>query len=364
MIDPPIRVVIADDTPDIRLLLRAALRREGGFEVVGDAGDGAEAIRITAETQPDAIILDLAMPIVDGLQAIPQILQASPNTRILVMSAFTRSGMQAEALAAGAHAYIEKGEALESIIRGVRSVCGRDLATGHVASTRGIDEIPQEVLSVLAHELSSPAAVIRGFAETLQSSREHLSSEEVDDYVAAILRGAQQLTTLIAAFIDARGVDSDTLDLEPVETDLGEYVALVAYDVRPQANRHRLRVDTATSVLVNVDRVRVRQILVNLITNAVKFSPSGSDIDVRVDVNGNFAEVSVLDRGVGVPPEKVDRLFRKFSQLRKGTPGVGLGLYISQGIARAHGGDIRYEPGGGPGEESGARFTLRLPLKD
>ena len=360
MSSPPIRVVIADDTPDIRLLLRAALGREGGFEVVGDAGDGAEAIRVAAETQPDAIILDLAMPVIDGLQAIPQILRESPRTRIMVMSAFTRSGMQAEALAAGAHAYIEKGESLESIIRGVRAICGRELATGHTASTRGIDEIPQEVLSVLAHELSSPAAVIRGFAETLQNNREQLSSVEVSDYIAAILRGAEQLTTLITTFIDARGVDSDTLDLEQVETDLGDYVALVAHDVRPQTNRHCLRVDTAPGVLVHVDRVRVRQVLVNLITNAVKFSPPGSDIDVRVDTNGDFAEVSVLDQGAGVPPEKVDRLFRKFSQLRKGTPGVGLGLYISQGIARAHDGDLFYEPG----IESGARFVLRLPLKN
>ncbi|MFA5889570.1 MAG: ATP-binding protein [Actinomycetota bacterium] len=355
---PPIRVVIADDTPDIRLLLRAALSREGGFEVVGEAGDGAEAIRVAAETAPDAMILDLAMPAVDGLQAIPQILQVSPSTRIMVMSAFTRSGMQAEALAAGAHAYIEKGEPLDAIIAGLRGICGREAAPGGIAATRGIDEIPQQVLSVLAHELSSPAAVIRGFAETLRSQREVLSGAEIDDYVGAILRGAQQLTALIAAFIDARGVDSDTLDLEPVETDLGEYVALVAGDVRPQTNRHRLCVDVATNVVLKVDRVRLRQVLVNLITNAVKFSPPGSDVDVRVEVVDGFAELSVRDHGAGVPTDKADRLFRKFSQLRRGTPGVGLGLYISQGIARAHNGDLHYEPA----PDGGSRFVLRLPL--
>ena len=102
----PIRVLIADDTPDIRLLLRAALRMYPGFEIVAEAADGAEAVTLTTEHKPDAVLLDLAMPVKDGLQAIPEIRASSPDTKILVLSGFTATEMRPEAFRLGAHAYL------------------------------------------------------------------------------------------------------------------------------------------------------------------------------------------------------------------------------------------------------------------
>ena len=106
---------MVDDTAEIRRLLRMTLEFDGRFFVVEEAGDGAAAVRMAGEHHPDAVILDLAMPVMDGLQAIPKIKERSPETKILVLSGFDSRQMSGEALARGADAYIEKGEDLDKL---------------------------------------------------------------------------------------------------------------------------------------------------------------------------------------------------------------------------------------------------------
>jgi len=105
----PIRVVLADDTRDIRLLLSLALELAGGFEVVGEAADGREAIDQAAAHRPDVLLLDLAMPVLDGLQAIPEIREHAPESLIVVLSGFGADAMGEEAVRLGATTYVQKG---------------------------------------------------------------------------------------------------------------------------------------------------------------------------------------------------------------------------------------------------------------
>ena len=110
-----IRVLLVDDVPDIRLLLRITVSRDERFEVVGEAEDGEEAILLAGELKPDVIILDLAMPKLDGLQAIPRIRKEVPGVRILVFSGFEAARIAAKAIASCADAYIEKGTSLKEL---------------------------------------------------------------------------------------------------------------------------------------------------------------------------------------------------------------------------------------------------------
>ena len=119
----PIRVVLADDTEEIRKLLRLAFSTDERFEVVGEAGDGAAAIEVVAEMKPDVIVLDLAMPVMDGLQAIPEIVKTSEQTKIVVLSAFEAAQMSAEAIARGAHAYLEKGTGYMELMTVLADLC-------------------------------------------------------------------------------------------------------------------------------------------------------------------------------------------------------------------------------------------------
>ena len=105
----PIRVVIADDTRDMRLLLSLALELAGGFEVVGEAANGEEAIAQAAAHRPDVVLLDLAMPVVDGLQALPEIRTRAPDALVVVLSGFGADAMGEEAVRLGAATYVQKG---------------------------------------------------------------------------------------------------------------------------------------------------------------------------------------------------------------------------------------------------------------
>lgn len=138
--DPPVngprpaplrrRVVIADDSDDLRLLLRMILTRSDDFEVVGEAADGGAAIDVVAAQHPDVILLDLAMPKMDGLQAMPGIRSAWPQTKIVVLSGFDASRMRDTALQNGADAYVEKGSAMTGIAAVLSEICGTLLPAG------------------------------------------------------------------------------------------------------------------------------------------------------------------------------------------------------------------------------------------
>jgi DNA-binding NarL/FixJ family response regulator len=117
------RVALADDVDEIRLLLRLTLELDGRFEVVGEARDGAEAVDIASEAHPDVMILDLSMPVMDGFEAIPQICRMSPETKILVLSAFDASNSD-RVLSLGAHDYMVKGAAIhEDVVPKLLSLC-------------------------------------------------------------------------------------------------------------------------------------------------------------------------------------------------------------------------------------------------
>lgn len=124
----PMRVVIADDSSDIRRMLRLSLELDGDFEVVGEAGDGEQAVSLVEKEHPDAIILDLAMPVMDGLQAIVHIRERSPLTRIVVLSGFNASQMATKARSLGADAYLEKGTAFNDVATLLRGLHTRDRA--------------------------------------------------------------------------------------------------------------------------------------------------------------------------------------------------------------------------------------------
>lgn len=116
-------VVLADDTPEIRTLLRLTLEDQGEIEVVGEAGDGAEAVKIVTELQPDALVLDLAMPVMDGFEAIPKVRRNAPETKIIVLSGFDRAAMSERALSLGADVYFEKGISFFDLAEKVKETC-------------------------------------------------------------------------------------------------------------------------------------------------------------------------------------------------------------------------------------------------
>jgi DNA-binding NarL/FixJ family response regulator len=119
-----IRVLLADDLPQIRKIMRRALERDGRFEIVGEANNGLEAVEIATFTKPDAMVLDLAMPEMNGMEAIPRILSASPHTKIVVLSGFVEMG--GDVLKAGAHGFFEKTAPPDELALTIANLVSRD----------------------------------------------------------------------------------------------------------------------------------------------------------------------------------------------------------------------------------------------
>ena len=113
---PPVRVVIVDDTPDLRSLIALALRRHGGYDVVGQAGNGHDAITTVESTQPDLVLLDIAMPIMDGLEALPLIKQVCARATVVMLSGFGAAEMTEKAVSKGADGYIQKGVPVRDLL--------------------------------------------------------------------------------------------------------------------------------------------------------------------------------------------------------------------------------------------------------
>jgi CheY-like chemotaxis protein len=174
--DAPHRVLVADDVADERYLVRRALERTGAFEVVAEADNGAAAVELAAATQPAVALLDLAMPDMDGLQAIVRIREVSPATIVVVLSSFGRQRMEPTSLDAGAAAYLEKGLDPEHLADGLLSIIA---TAGGPPPTPGTPD-PFVARTVLTAALTAPG-IARGFADkTLQEWHlEHLSETVV-----------------------------------------------------------------------------------------------------------------------------------------------------------------------------------------
>jgi signal transduction histidine kinase len=366
-VGPPLRLLIADDTAEVRQLLRMSFDLMDGFDVVAEADNGHDAVEQVVSLLPDLVILDLAMPQMDGFQAIAAIRSRAPATKIIVLSGFSGAELRDQALSLGADRFVEKGQPVSVIAQIIRDLCGAPVpapAEEPVTATLPEPDIDdsegtvEELMSFMIHELRTPMMVIRGYAETLEEHIERLDQKTIVRSAGSIVRGVMQLNALIQSFADARAVQRGQLVLIKAPTDLSELVQESVSDLGPLLGEHRIHVDAGGPLDAAVDAVRIRQVLSNLVANAANFSPHGSVIAIDAEALGGQARITVTDQGPGIPDDRHHELFQKFARLGAQSPGTGLGLFISQGIARAHGGELSYQAG----PAGGARFTLALPL--
>jgi DNA-binding NarL/FixJ family response regulator/two-component sensor histidine kinase len=360
---PACRVLLADDTPEIRLLLRMALELEGGFEIVGEAADGAQALHLADDHRPDAVILDLAMPVMDGLEAIPAIRRATPETKILVLSGFTSDQMEREALSVGADAYLEKGVPPQDIVALLQKLCSvSSNGIGTLPTATGTDSgasaVSTDPVAELTHELMTPVAVIQGFAEAISHKAKEISAQEIHDWAQKIISNAGSLVGIVRSFRGATELPVEDIELDISRFDVAAVTRRTLADLGTLATGRDVTFDLRDSVLVSADAVKVRQIVTNLVSNAVKFSDG--PIEIRMEVGKFHVEIAVCDRGPGIPKHQRSELFKRFARFHPEVPGSGLGLYLSRQLARAQGGDIVFAARGG----GGAAFKLRIPLAE
>jgi PAS domain S-box-containing protein len=242
------------------------------------------------------------------------------------------------------------------------AIAGRIYAFRDVSSDRLVEQLKSGFVSTVSHELRAPLTSIYGFAETLLREDVAFGDEERRTFLGYIASEAQRLTGIVDALLSVARLEAGDLQVQFAPTDLREVVSDVVESAeRELANGRRFVVEVPAEPLdASADREKVRQILANLIDNAVKFSPRGGTVTVAARRTRDAVQVRVVDEGSGVPQSEQERIFRKFYRAEATTPapgGTGLGLFIARGLASAMGGRVWVDSDIGPG----GCFVFELP---
>ncbi|HXD81842.1 MAG TPA: HAMP domain-containing sensor histidine kinase [Candidatus Acidoferrum sp.] len=227
-----------------------------------------------------------------------------------------------------------------------------------------IERNKTQFLNLASHELRGPLTVVRGYVSMLEDGLLGNLNERGRKAVPVISTKVLEMNALIEQMIEAARLEDGALMLRPQANDLRDLVRAAVNSATPELDgQHKIRIRCPDRpVQVRVDGERVKTIVSNLVSNAIKYSPDGGPVEVDLINNGGIARVSVKDRGVGIAKEDLPILFTRFGRISTPEtdhlPGTGLGLYLGRQLARLHGGEITVDSD--PGR--GSTFTLHLPI--
>ena len=260
-------------------------------------------------------------------------------------------------------------ELLEALVAGLAAGVDRLRLQEEVREARLAAEVGRQragFLSAVSHNLRTPLTAVKAAAGTLLSSWSRIEPEERRELLETISDEAERLERLVRNTLELSRIRAGALEIEPERVDVADLVQHAVRRLRPIARAHRVRLDVDDDLPpVALDVMMAEQILLNLLENAFRFAPPGSEIVVGAHVSGrrdDEIELRVTDHGSGVPPEARDRIFEEFqsAETRPDRSGTGLGLAIVRALVVAHGGSVRYEdtPGGG------ATFVCTFPREN
>jgi signal transduction histidine kinase len=390
-------VLVVEDNADMRQFLVGILREE--FQCA-TASDGIEALEWLDNTGivPDAVVTDVMMPRLDGPGLLAEI-RSRPrleSTPVLAVTALAQSESRAAMLRQGAQDYVTKpfepeelrarvanlatvsrtrrvlrdeldsaGDDIHLMARELGQLRRRtedalDAARAAEAQANTANRVKSEFLAVMSHELRTPMNAILGYADLLELDP---LTEEQQTRLERVRVAARHLQRVIDDILLHARLESEADDPDPQPVPLERLVHESLDLVRPEADVKKLRldVDVDPEAVVLVDSERVRRILSNILSNAVKFTDRGS---VRVEARADAAElrVAITDTGRGIPADMIDQIFEPFTQIDQSSTrtagGSGLGLSIARRLAHQMGGDVTVESE----EGTGSTFTLTLPL--
>jgi signal transduction histidine kinase len=244
-------------------------------------------------------------------------------------------------------------------------VSGRIFAFRDISADRFVEQMKSDFVSTVSHELRTPLTSIYGFAETLLRQDVQFGDEERETFLRYIASEAERLTGIVDALLNVARLDTGDLHVNIAPVDVRPVVSEVVSSAEAVGeNGHRFVVDLPTEPLrAEADPDKLRQIVAQLVDNAVKYSPGGGTVTIAARRKTETVEFSVADEGIGIPQAEQQRIFRKF--YRADSPvdgdeprsGTGLGLFIAQGLVTAMGGRIWVESA----EGRGSSFAFELP---
>jgi len=372
------RILVIDDNPQDRRLARRALEREFAEAELIDVSD-EPALTVALETAPfDAVVTDFRLRWIDGLQVLDGLQQRFPDLPVVM---FTDSGSEevaAEGFRRGLSDYILKGagqyvrlaHGVRRAIEGARAKqIERELLVREQEARRFAEEanrLKDQFLATLSHELRTPLNAIAGWLQMLPLHLEEPA--EVRRCVDRASRNVRLLGRIIDDLTDVSRIAAGKLSLAPTRVVLATVVRTAIDSVEKAARDKGIRVtftEARRNTVLIGDVDRLQQIVLNLLTNAVKFTPAGGHVSVAISTDGDQVVLTVEDTGQGFKPEFVARAFDRFSQQDAGPTrpheGLGLGLALVRDLVEIHGGTVAIAS---RGEHQGTTVVVTLPAGD
>ncbi len=365
------RILVVDDISKNLQVVGTMLRNEG-YHVM-PATSGAQALERAQAQPPDLILLDLMMPEMDGLEACRR-LKADPLTQpipVIFLTASNEMEHLVNGFEVGAVDYITKPFNAPELLARVRT----HLELKHARQRlREMNEEKNEFMGIAAHDLRNPIGSIKGFSEMIVEDAQSLLGQthpdsvgclnEMKDFGERIVATTGRMMEMLQNLLDTNRIERGEMKLTLAPTELGPAVNQVVETQRPHATakRQTLHLQTETTpVVVMVDPGVALQVMENLVSNAVKYSPPGKAIFVRLKKQAQGVRVEVQDEGPGLSPEDQKKLFGKFARLSAkptgGEHSTGLGLSIVKKMVEAMNGKVWCESELG----QGATFIVEFP---
>jgi signal transduction histidine kinase len=363
------RILIADDNADMRCYLS---RLFGDRWQVETEPDGAAALEHILRNPPDLVVADVMMPVMDGFGLLHAIRANNAISKVPVMLLSARAGEEAsaEGLRAGADDYVIKPFSARDLIARVESRLTH--ARLHAAERRAREAAEEAnrardvFFTMLSHELRTPLMAVLAWTALLKGNK--LDANEASRALDLIERNARVQRRLVDDLLDISRIVTGRLRIDPRPiTSLAQIISTVVDSLRPAALAKDLTVETdleSEAGTVHGDPERLQQVVSNLLSNAIRYTPRRGGIQLHYGRSGEHVELVVRDSGQGIAPEALPHLFERYwqganTQRRSEGQGLGLGLAIAQRIIALHGGQIT---AASEGEGRGATFTFRLPL--
>ena len=329
----PIKILLIEDAPEDAQLMQEALAHEQQAfpcEVI-HADRLTSGLKYLAAGGVDVILLDLGLPDSGGLDTLAKVRTRAPKIPIVILTASDDDTVAVQALQRGAQDYLVKG-----YVQVYRNLLGRSIR--YAIERHRSERMKDEFVSTVSHELRTPLATIREFTAILSDEISGPLTRDQREYLTIIKSNVDRLTRMIDNLLDMAKIEAGQVILSKGIIEIQPLVEQTVQSLRPFANNKHI--DLAIDVPAGLptlfaDADKVTQVLVNLISNAIKFTPGSGRITVRVVEEPNDIAFSVQDTGVGILPEDLPRLFEKFQQVHAiliegASKGTGLGLAISK----------------------------------
>jgi len=251
----------------------------------------------------------------------------------------------------------------DAILGNLMDITERKYLERKVIEYEELSKMKSDLLATVSHELRTPLATIKGYSTMILDYYSRLSSDETKDYLISIDNSTDRLTKLVDNLLDTSRMEAGLLKLEKSPTNIHQLLKRVAAEASIRANHHKIITELSNNLpRLNIDVKRIRQVLDNLIDNAIKYSPQETEVLISAKKSSRELLITIKDQGTGIPAEELtsifDRMYRIEQRLTSGVEGMGLGLYICQGLVEAHGGRIWAESTVGQG--SAIHFTLPI----